>query len=94
MKHNDQNNPGLPFRHLAGDGFWKPLERDGITPVRREIRVSDVGQVFARFTDGFEFLAAVPENRRKMREALVARYFPCHTAALLASARLQLEPLV
>jgi hypothetical protein len=44
--------------------------------------VSDIGQVFARFTDGFEFLVAIPEYRRKMREALVTRYFPQHAAAL------------
>ena len=88
-KHNDQNNPDLPFRYLTGDGFWQPLEADGTTPVRREIRVADIGQVFARFTDGFEFLVAIPENRRKMREALVARYFPHHAAALLSSARSQ-----
>lgn len=83
-KHNDQNNPDLPFRYLAGDGFWNPLEADGVSPVRRDIRVSDIGQVFARFTDGFEFLVAIPENRRKMREALVARYFPQHAASLLS----------
>jgi putative restriction endonuclease len=83
-QHNDQNNPDLPFRYLAGDGFWKPLEADGVTPVRREIRVSDIGQVIARFTDGFEFLVAISDNRRHMREALVARYFPQHAAALLS----------
>ncbi len=49
-KHNDQNNPDLPFRYLAGDGFWAPLEADGVTPVRREIRVSDIGQICARFS--------------------------------------------
>ncbi len=75
-KHNDQNNPDLPFRYLAGDGFWKATEADGATPIRREIRVSDIGQVSARFTDGFEFLAAIPANRQLMREALIARYFP------------------
>lgn len=83
-KYNDQNNPDLPFRYLAGDGFWKPLEADGVTLIRRDILVADIGQVFARFTDGFEFLVAIPENRRKMREALVARYFPHHAAALLS----------
>ena len=88
-KHNDQNNPDLPFRYLAGDGFWTPLEADGFTPVRREIRVSDIGNVFARFTDGFDILVAIPENRRKMREALVARYFPHHAAALLSSSHPQ-----
>jgi putative restriction endonuclease len=81
-KHNDQNNPDLPFRYLAGDGFWQALESDGVTPIRREIRVSDLGQVFARFTRGFEFLAALPDNRSRMREALIARYFPQHAAAL------------
>ena len=83
-KHNDQNNPDLPFRHLAGDGFWAPVEADGITPVGRQILVSDIGKVFARFIDGFEVLVAIPEYRPKMREALVARYFPHHAATLLS----------
>jgi putative restriction endonuclease len=84
-KHNDQCNPDLPFRYLAGDGFWQALEADGSTPIRREIRVSDFGQVQARFTDGFDLLVAIPENRRRMREALVTRYFPEHAAQLLPS---------
>jgi putative restriction endonuclease len=74
-KHNDQNNPDLPFRHLAGDGFWQAFEGDGSTPIRREIRVADIGQVFARFTDGFQYLVAIPANRQLMREALISRYF-------------------
>jgi len=75
-KHNDQNNPDLPFRYLAGDGIWQAFEGDGSTVINREIRVADIGQVFARFTDGFEFLTAIPANRQIMREALIARYFP------------------
>ena len=75
-KHNDQNNPDLPFRYLAGDGFWQAIEGDDSTPIHREIRVSDIGQVFARFTDGFQYLVAIPANRQLMREALVSRYFP------------------
>jgi putative restriction endonuclease len=75
-KHNDQNNPDLPFRYLAGDGFWQAYEMDGTTPIRREIRVSDIGQVFARFTGGFQNLVAIPAHRQLMREALIARYFP------------------
>lgn len=75
-KHNDQNNPDLPFRYLAGDGFWQAFEANGTTPIRREIRVSDIGQVFARFTDGFQHLVAIPANRQLMREALISRYFP------------------
>ena len=74
-KHNDRNNPDLPFRYLASDGFWIATEADGITPIRREIRVSDFGQVFARFTDGFEILVAIPANRHLMREALISRSF-------------------
>ena len=75
-KHNDQNNPDLPFRYLAGDGFWQAYEGDGSTPIQREIRVADIGQVFARFTDGFQYLAAIPANRRMMRDAIISRYFP------------------
>lgn len=75
-KHNDQNNPDLPFRYLVSDGFWQAFESDGSTPIRREIRVADIGQVFARFTDGFQYLVSIPANRQLMREALISRYFP------------------
>jgi putative restriction endonuclease len=75
-KHNDQNSPQLPFRYLSSDGFWLPFEINQSIPIRRDIQVSDVGKVFARFTDGFEYLVAIPENRRLMREALIVRYFP------------------
>lgn len=75
-KHNDQNNPDLPFRYLAGDGFWQAYEADGKTPVQRQILVADIGKVFARFQNGFEWLVAIPENRQAMREALITRYFP------------------
>ena len=75
-KHNDQNNPDLPFRYLASDGFGETFESGGTKPIRRQIRVSDIGQVFARFTDGFQYLVAIPANRQLMREALVSRYFP------------------
>lgn len=65
-----------PFRYLAGDGFWQAFEGNGSTPINREIRVADIGQVFARFTDGFQYLVAIPANRQLMREALMSRYFP------------------
>jgi len=88
---NDRNNPDLPFRYLAGDGIWLPLEADGRTPIRREIRVADLGQVFARFTDGFELLVALPEHRQLIREALVARYFPWAADSLFGSQPLPQE---
>ncbi len=75
-KHNDQNNPDLPFRYLAGDGFWQAFEGGASTPINREIRVADIGKVFARFTDGFQYLVAIPANRQLMRDALISRYFP------------------
>ena len=75
-KHNDQNSPDLPFRYLAGDGIWEALESDGTTSIRREIRVSDMGKVFARFTGGFEAIVADPRNRSHLRNALISRYFP------------------
>ncbi len=75
-KHNDQNNPNLPFRYLASDGFWLPCEANQTLPLRRVIQVADMGSVSARFIDGFEYLVAIPENRQLMRDALISRYFP------------------
>ena len=87
-KHNDQCNPDLPFLYLRRDGFWEPLVRDagGNRALGGPPLVSDFDRVFARFIDGFDLLVAVPENRRRMREALVTRYFPDHAAQLLRSA--------
>jgi putative restriction endonuclease len=93
-KHNDQNNPDLPFRYLAGDGFWQAFESDGTTPIRREIRVADIGRVFARFTDGFQFLVAIPANRQLMREALIARYFPNLSSNQQAKTKNHQSPLL
>ncbi len=82
-KRDDDNTPETPFRHLASDGFWLPLEADGCTPLRRNPLVADFYQVHARFTDSFDLLVGFPENRRRFREALVARYFPLCAAGLL-----------
>lgn len=90
-KHNDQNNPDLPFRYLSSDGFWQATEADGVTPIRREIRVADLGKVFASFTDGFDILVSIPQNRHAMREALITRYFPEHAAEFLKAPRRETE---
>jgi putative transposase len=65
-KHNDQNNPDLPFRHLAGDGFWQAFEGDGSTPIRREIRVADIGRSWEANWDQLPppFFHFPPEIRR------------------------------
>ncbi len=75
-KHNDQDNPELPFRYLASDGFWKSTEADGTTLLRRTPLIADLGKISARFTDSFEMVASIPTNRRLMRDALIARFFP------------------
>ena len=85
-KHDDQNSPETPFFYLRKDGFWlaTKLGPSGTEPLQTQPLVGDIGIVFASFTGGFEFLVAIPENRRKMRDSLVARYFPHHTAVLMA----------
>lgn len=77
-RHDDQNTPDNPFRYLQSEGFWQAWkdENGQIRPVDAPLLVRDLGKSFARFTDGFEFLVAIPANRQLMREALIARYFP------------------
>lgn len=86
-KHDDQNTPENPYFYLRNDGFWQPtkLNQTSLEPLHTPPHVGDMGKIFARFIDGFDILVAIPENRRKMREALVARYFPYHAVALLES---------
>ncbi len=93
-KHDDQNSPENPFFYLRKDGFWLATKDgpSGIESLQSQPLVGDIGQVFARFTDGFEFLVAIPENRRQMREALIARHFPHHAAALLGAAPAPVVP--
>ena len=88
---NDENNPALPFRHLASDGIWLPLEANGFTRINRLVRVRDDSErVFARFINGFDVVVAVPEFRRQLREAIVSRYFPW-AATLLLTGRPRLD---
>jgi len=93
-KHDDQNSPENPFLYLRNDGFWlaTKLGPSGIESLQTQPLVGDTGMVFAGFTDGFEFLASIPDNRRKMRDALVARYFPQHAAVLLPGVPTPVEP--
>lgn len=102
-KHNDGNTPENPFRYLQGDGFWAAWKKtsDGKHPLTSPPLVGDLGRVFAHFTDGFDILVSIPENRKIMREALVARYFPGQAEQLLGpieadqpnEPRLEDEPL-
>ncbi len=82
---NDQNTPDNPFLYLQSDGFWSATCLDTGRPLDRQPLIRESGQVMGRFIDGFDVLVALPENRRRMREALVSRYFPQHAARLLAT---------
>jgi putative restriction endonuclease len=77
-KHNDQNTPANPFHYLQTQGFWQAWILDGNTrlPLQSTPLIRDMGRVFARFTDGFEHVAALPTTRQILREALISRYFP------------------
>ena len=77
-RHDDKNTPENPFFYLRKEGFWQAWIHDGSsqTPLQTTPTVQNIGQVFARFTDGFQHLVAIPANRQLMREALIARYFP------------------
>ena len=77
-KLNDQNTPENPFYFLQTQGFWRAWIEDGNTRLKLQSTplVNQIGKVFARFTDGFEHLTAIPATRQFLREALVSRYFP------------------
>jgi putative restriction endonuclease len=77
-KHNDQNTPENPFFYLQTQGFWQAWIEDGSTRHKLQSTplVNQFGKAFARFTEGFERLAAFPATRQLLREALISRYFP------------------
>lgn len=77
-KHNDQDTSENPFFYLQTQGFWQAWIEEGSArlPLQTTPRVNQIGQVFARFTDGFEQLVALPAIRQQLREALISRYFP------------------
>lgn len=77
-RQNDQDTPENPFRYLQTDGLWQAWREGdgGRSTVEAPPTVGDMGRVFARFTDGFDHLAALPAMRRHLREALISRYFP------------------
>jgi putative restriction endonuclease len=95
-RHNDQDTPENPFFYLQSQGFWKAWTESGLTqlPLQTTPLVGQMNQIFARFADGFELLAALPECRQQMRESLVARYFPWAAEALLSIRPLQSEETV
>jgi putative restriction endonuclease len=86
---DDQATPQNPFRYLQSDGIWKPVEivEGRSLRLQREPLVGecDTGRISAALADGLEDYVLTPANRTRLREALVARYFP--------HARARVEPL-
>ena len=86
QRANDQDTPENPFFHLRGDKFWEPVEIVagvehplGAPPTAAQAKADNV---FARFVGGFENIVANPEDRMKLREALISRFFPAARAAI------------
>lgn len=77
---DDRDTPENPFRRLQTDSIWRPVESvDGheIT-LNREPLVAecDTGRVRASLAAGLERFVLTPTIRTRLRDALVARYFP------------------
>lgn len=91
---HDKNSPENPFFYLRSEGFWEATDVGSgtSTPLGRQPLVGEFGRALARFTDGFDILVSIPENRRRMREAIVSRYFPQHAPALLGLPSQSEEP--
>jgi putative restriction endonuclease len=83
---DDACTPELPFFHLRGEGWWEPLREDaaGVRPLAAPPSAGDAaaGAVWARFTGEWAVLVGDTQVRAAMRDAIVARYFPRHRAAL------------
>ena len=82
-QHNDQPRIENPFYFLSGDGFWELVPRAGGGPLyepgnaSRAPTLKTLRRVYGRFDpDFFDTLLRDGRSRHKLREALIARYFP------------------
>lgn len=79
-RHNDQDTPENPFFYLKQEGWWSPVRRSsaGVLPLERTPLVGDMAgeNVWASITGGPALWMLSAEHRLRLREALVARYFP------------------
>lgn len=85
---DDDCTPQLPFFHLRSDGFWEPRREEsaGVSPLAAPPLVADAdaGVVRAGFTGEWRALVGDATTRAAMRDAIIARYFARHRAALVA----------
>jgi putative restriction endonuclease len=83
-RENDQPTIQNPFFYLCGDKFWRLVPADGEHDIYREGSVSGAPSVaelrrrvaHGAFDAGIWQLFSKPLVRHKLREALIARYFP------------------
>lgn len=84
---NDEPTPENPFYFLNNDGFWHALRleqtREQLLGRKPLVRECDRSTVFARFSPEWQQLAANPQCRAILRDAIISRYFPMHREALL-----------
>ena len=84
---NDTDTPENPFLYLRQSRFWEPVQAanaGGEHPLERTPTVADFAgnRVFARLVDGMENFVSSPAHRTRLRDAIVARYFPAKRASL------------
>lgn len=79
-KHNDQCTPENPFLYLRQETWWQPvrLSARGDHPLEGTPTAGDAlaGTVFARITAPLAPWLVLPEDRLRLRDAIIARYFP------------------
>ena len=87
-KNDDQNTPENPFYYLKGDGFWEPIvvqdkteQPLGNTPT---VAQANSGSVSAKVTGGMEQSFRSSEQRVRLRDALISRYFPTARSQIMA----------
>jgi len=85
-KSNDQDTPENPFFYLRNEGWWVAFKTGphGPQPLQAPPLVRDgtSGQVFARIESPIAAWLLSPTDRLRLREAVIARFFPQARAAL------------
>lgn len=86
QKSNDQDTPENPFFYLRKEGWWTVFKTGphGPQPLQATPLVRDgtSGQVFARISSPVAVWLISPTDRLRLREAIIARYFPQARATL------------
>ncbi len=85
---NDSLTPLLPFFHLKSDGFWRLVPRPGYEKALEAMSGPRGTAKFIEVVDHAELapelfaLLQNPRERRRLREALIERWFPERAAAV------------